>query len=193
MEIWEIVVVSLALAMDAFAVSICKGLASGEKFIKTGIACGLWFGFFQALMPFLGWLLGTTVASYVESYSAWIAFALLTFLGVKMIREAILESKNPDEEDGEKHSSLAPKIMVVFAVATSIDALAAGLTFAALDVNIWLAISLIGIITCVCSFFGSIIGAKIGSKFKNKAEIAGGIILLGIGLKILIEHLITLM
>ena len=136
MEIWEIVVVSLALAMDAFAVSICKGLASREKFIKTGIACGLWFGFFQALMPFLGWLLGTTVASYVESYSAWIAFALLTFLGVKMIREAILESKNPDEEDGEKHSSLAPKIMVVFAVATSIDALAAGLTFAALDVNI---------------------------------------------------------
>ena len=192
MEIWEIVVVSLALAMDAFAVSICKGLASKEKFIKTGIVCGLWFGFFQALMPFLGWLLGTTVASYVESYSAWIAFALLTFLGVKMIREAILEGKNP-EEDGEKDSSLAPKIMVVFAIATSIDALAAGLTFAALDVNIWLAISLIGIITCVCSFFGSIIGAKIGSKFKNKAEIAGGIILLGIGLKILIEHLVTLM
>ncbi len=190
MEIWEIVVVSLALAMDAFAVSICKGLASKEKFIKTGVACGLWFGFFQALMPFLGWLLGTTVATYVEKYSSWIAFALLAFLGIKMIREAILDSK--EEEDLDKDSSLAPKIMVVFAVATSIDALAAGLTFAALDVNIVLAISLIGVITCVFSFIGSVIGAKIGSKFKTKAEIAGGIILIGIGLKILIEHLITL-
>ena len=191
MEIWEIVMVSLALAMDAFAVSICKGLASKEKCIKTGIVCGLWFGFFQGLMPFLGWLLGTTVAGYVEKYSAWIAFILLAFLGFKMIKEAISERGN-SEEISDNDSSLAPKIMVVYAVATSIDALAAGLTFAALEVNIILAVSLIGIITCVCSFLGSIIGAKIGAKFKTKAEIAGGIILIVIGLKVLIEHLVTL-
>ena len=191
MEIWEIVMVSLALAMDAFAVSICKGLASKEKCIKTGIACGLWFGFFQGLMPFLGWLLGTTVAGYVEKYSAWIAFILLAFLGFKMIKEAISERGN-SEEISDNDSSLAPKIMVVYAVATSIDALAAGLTFAALVVNIILAVSLIGIITCVCSFLGSIIGAKIGAKFKTKAEIAGGIILIAIGLMVLIEHIVTL-
>ncbi len=216
MNFWELLIIAIALAMDAFAVSICKGLASKEKFIKTGVVCGLWFGFFQALMPFLGWLLGSSVADYVERFKAYIVFILLAFLGVKMIREAILEAREESEcscvqisgEKGEtlvpapletdldlekKDASLSPFVMFTMAIATSIDALATGLTFAAVGANIWLAISLIGVVTFAFCFVGSIIGAKIGSKCKTQAEIAGGVILIAIGLKFLIEHLIAIL
>ena len=198
MGIGELFILAVALAMDAFAVSICKGLASKENYIKTGLVCGIWFGFFQALMPFIGWLLGSTVAEYIDSYSAYIAFALLMFLGVKMIVEAVKEMIEAKREaaDGvclfdcndEKNSSLAPRVMIVFAIATSIDALAAGLSLAAVNANIFIAVTFIGVVTFLCSFIGSAVGARIGSKFSAKAEIAGGIILCALGIKILVEY-----
>lgn len=196
MQIWELLLLAAALSMDAFAVSICKGLASKENHIKTGLVCGIWFGFFQALMPFLGWLLASLVAGYVESVSAYIAFALLTFLGIKMILEAKEECPccNCEEsaEENAKNASLTPRIMIVFAIATSIDAMAAGVTFAAMqEKRLVLAFAMIGVITFLCSFIGAAIGAKVGAKWKQKAEIAGGIALIGLGLKILIEHLVT--
>ena len=198
MGIGELFILAVALAMDAFAVSICKGLASKENYIKTGLVCGIWFGFFQALMPFIGWLLGSTVAEYIDSYSAYIAFALLVFLGMKMIVEAVKEMIEAKREaaDGvclcdcndEKNSSLAPRVMIVFAIATSIDALAAGLSLAAVNANIFIAVTFIGVVTFLCSFIGSAVGARIGSKFSAKAEIAGGIILCALGIKILVEY-----
>ena len=202
MQIIDLLFLAVALSMDAFAVSICKGLASKESHMKTGLVCGIWFGAFQALMPALGWLLGSSVAGYVNKYSAYIAFVLLAFLGIKMIVEAIkeyLEEKKSAEEgicccceQNEKNASLGFKVMLVFAIATSIDALAAGLSFAAMEANILIAVTFIGVTTFLFSFIGSALGAKIGGKFRYKAEIAGGIILIGIGLKILIEHLISL-
>lgn len=200
MGIGELFILAVALAMDAFAVSICKGLASKENYIKTGLVCGIWFGFFQALMPFIGWLLGSTVAEYIDSYSAYIAFALLMFLGVKMIVEAVKEMIEAKREaaDGvclcdcndEKNSSLAPRVMIVFAIATSIDALAAGLSLAAVNANIFIAVTFIGVVTFLCSFIGSAVGARIGSKFSAKAEVAGGLILCALGIKILVEYFV---
>lgn len=184
MNFIDLLLLAIGLSMDAFAVSVCKGLASKEHYLKTGVVCGLWFGFFQALMPLIGWLLGCTVSEYVEKFSPFIAFGLLAFLGIKMIVEAFKDEDEPSE------SSLGFKVMITFAFATSIDALAAGLSLAAMDANIWIAILLIGIITCIISFFGSAIGAKVGTKLKSKAEIAGGVILILIGLKVLLEYLI---
>lgn len=196
MEIWELIVIAVVLATDAFAVSICKGLATRGSFIKTGLVCGAWFGFFQALMPLLGWLLGSAVASYIDAFAPYVAFLMLAFLGGKMIIEAIGEIKEQKrgEREGvcvccadERHASLGVRVMLTFAIATSIDALAAGLTFAAMDASIWLAISLIGVITFITSFLGASLGARIGSRFSSKASLAGGIVLLGIGIKILVE------
>ncbi|MBO5755658.1 MAG: manganese efflux pump, partial [Clostridia bacterium] len=167
----EILLLALALAMDAFAVSICKGLSSRAHYLKTGLVCGLWFGFFQALMPFLGWLLGSTVADYVERFSAYIAFALLAFLGIKMIVEAVKDRCECCCDD--KHASLAPKVMVAFAIATSIDALAAGLTLAAVHAPLPLSLLIIGVTTFLLSFIAAAIGAKFGSRFKTGAEVAG--------------------
>ena len=182
------IIIAITMAMDAFAVSICKGVASKEKYLKTGLVCGAWFGGFQALMPLLGWSVGILFMSLVniESLSGYIAFFLLVFLGGKMIKESL----EKDEECCcccEKNKSLAFKIMFVFAIATSIDALAVGVTVSLLDANIWLAILLIGVITFIFSFFGSIIGAKIGSKFEKKAELVGGIVLVLLAIKFLID------
>lgn len=200
MSIWELLVMAVALAMDAFAVSICKGLATSGDYIKTGLVCGIWFGAFQALMPFMGWLLGSTVSSYIESYSAYIAFALLAFLGVKMICEAISEVReqkcacaegiDASDLNSEKNASLAPNVMLVFAIATSIDALAAGLSLAAMGANILVAVTFIGIVTFLFSFVGAAAGARIGSRFSTKAQIAGGVVLLALGIKILVESFI---
>ena len=204
MSIWEILIISVGLAGDAFAVSLCKGLSSKQSYLKTGLVCGAWFGIFQGLMPLLGWLLGSTVASYIDAYKAYISFILLAFLGGKMIIEAVKDLKEYrgfdcacDEINGTcsvagKDNSLAPAIMVTMAIATSIDALAVGFDFAVRDVNILLAVSMIGIVTFVCCFIGSIVGAKLGSKYKSPAEIAGGCILVAMGLKFLIEGLIAL-
>ena len=204
MSIWEILIISVGLAGDAFAVSVCKGLSSKQSYLKTGLVCGAWFGIFQGLMPLLGWLLGSTVASYIDAYKAYISFVLLAFLGGKMILEAVKELKeykgfdcDCDEENGicsleGKDNSLAPAIMVTMAIATSIDALAVGFDFAVRDVNILLAITAIGVVTFICCFIGSIVGAKLGSKYKTPAEIAGGCILVGMAVKFLLEGLIVL-
>ena len=174
--------------MDAFAVSICKGLGMRKVNKKQALVIGLFFGGFQALMPFVGWLLGSQFEKYITSIDHWIAFILLGIIGGKMI----VESVKPDKEDDEVKEMDAPldlKEMFVLAVATSIDALAVGITFAFLQVPIVEAVSIIGITTFVISVIGVYVGNFFGNRYKKKAELAGGIILILIGLKILLEHL----
>ena len=184
MKIWEIILIALGVSMDAFAVSICKGLSCKDKPIKTGFVCGTWFGLFQFLMPVIGFFVGSLFAGFIESFDHWIAFVLLGLIGGNMIKEAF------SKEEEKVSNELSFLKMLVFAIATSIDALAVGITFALLKVNIWVCAGIIGVFTFVCSFIGAIIGRKFGEKFKNKAEILGGIILIFLGIKILIEHLI---
>ncbi len=185
MSIIELVILAAGLSMDAFAVSICKGLAVKKAGIKEMACAGLWFGGFQALMPSIGYLLGTSFEKYIVNIDHWVAFGLLAIIGANMIREAF--SKDEDEPQG---STMGFKEMLLMAIATSIDALAVGVTFALLpDVNIAAAVSLIGVITFAFSACGIKIGNIFGTKFKSKAEFAGGAILILIGLKILLEHL----
>lgn len=196
MSIWELILLAIALSMDAFAVSICKGLSSSEGPIKTGLVCGVWFGAFQALMPFLGWLLGSAIAGIIDKFSSYVAFVLLVFLGVKMLIEAIKEKNSVREltdEERAKNGSLSFKVMLAFAIATSIDALAAGISFAAMKANVAIAVSLIGATTFFFSFMGSALGVRLGERFRTNATIAGGVILVAMGAKILIEHLIAVL
>lgn len=188
MTLFELFVIAVGLSMDAFAVAICKGLAVKKAGIKQMGLAGLWFGGFQALMPFIGYLLGSTFESYITKIDHWIAFVLLGIIGANMIKEAV---QKDDECDCEgKAGSMAVKEMFTLAVATSIDALAVGVTFALLpDVNIGAAVGFIGAITFVLSAIGIKIGNIFGTKFKSKAEFAGGVILILMGLKILLEHL----
>ena len=201
MSATEIIILAIGLSTDAFAVSICKGLSARGDFIKTGLACGIWFGFFQALMPFLGWILGSTVSKYIELIAPYVAFALLAFLGLKMIygalcelsRERKLLSQGIIGMPSEADSGIGARIMLSFAVATSIDALAAGLSLAAVGISLTeavFAVLSVGVITFLLSFIGAAAGSIIGIKLKTKAEITGGIMLLAIALKILLEHLI---
>lgn len=183
MGIAEILLIGVGLSMDAFAVSICKGLSVEKLKMRHSFMAGLYFGGFQALMPLIGYLLGSQFQSMITSIDHWIAFGLLVLIGANMIREAL------GEEGDEKNDSFSFQTMVLLAVATSIDALAVGITFAFLQVNIWMAILLIGCTTFVFSAAGVKIGNVFGSRFKKKAEIAGGIILILIGSKILLEHL----
>lgn len=169
--------------MDAFAVSICKGLAMKKLSMKKALVIGLWFGGFQALMPTIGYLLGTRFESYVTGIDHWISFVLLALIGANMIKEAL------SEEDEEADDSIGVKIMFLLAVATSIDALAVGVTYAFLQVRIIPAVTFIGVTTFVLSIAGVKIGNVFGLKYKTKAEIAGGVILILMGLKILVEHL----
>ena len=185
MGIWEIFLIGVGLSMDAFAVSVCKGLNMPKLNLKHGFIIALFFGGFQALMPFLGWALGKRFEKYITAFDHWIAFILLAFIGIKMI----IESFKGDENEAESDSVFSIKELFVLAVATSIDALAAGITFAFLSVNIVEAISLIGLTTFTFSLVGIIIGHKFGSWFESKAELLGGAILVLIGLKILLEHL----
>ena len=178
----------VGLSMDAFAVSVCKGLAMRKVNKKQAIVIGLFFGGFQALMPLLGWTLGIQFEQYITSIDHWIAFILLGFIGGKMIVEAV----KPDDESVEVKEMDPPlniKEMFVLAIATSIDALAVGITFAFLDYPIVESIIIIGISTFVISIIGVYIGNFFGSKYKQKAELAGGIILVLLGVKILLEHL----
>lgn len=169
--------------MDAFAVAICKGLAMKRLSPKKALIIGLWFGGFQALMPTIGYLLGTRFESYVTSIDHWIAFVLLALIGANMIKEAFSKEAN------SANDSVDPRTMFLLAVATSIDALAVGVTYAFLQVQIVPAVSFIGIITFMLSVIGVKIGNVFGLKFKAKAEFAGGIILILMGTKILLEHL----
>ena len=183
METFEIAVIGIGLAMDAFAVSVCKGLSMKKLDWKKSIIIALYFGAFQALMPVLGFFLGSTFSSFVQKVDHWIAFILLAIIGGNMIKDST------DDEIEKRNDKVDVKTMLLLAIATSIDALAVGVTFAFFEVNLLLAISIIGIITFVLSVLGVIIGNKFGDKFQNRAELAGGIILIIIGLKILLEHL----
>ena len=180
--------IGVSLSMDAFAVAICKGLAMRKVNKKQCFVIALFFGGFQALMPFLGWLLGTRFESYITSIDHWIAFVLLAFIGGKLIVEAVRD-KDDNLEITEIDPPLNIKEMFVLAVATSIDALAVGITFAFLEIPIVQAIAIIGTTTFIISIAGVYIGNFFGNKYKNKAEIVGGVILILIGLKILLEHL----
>ncbi len=183
MSLFTLFVTAVGLSMDAFAVSICKGLAMKKLSWKKALIIGLWFGGFQALMPSVGYLLGSRFEKYVTSIDHWIAFVLLALIGINMIREAL------SGEEENANDSVDFKTMLLLAIATSIDALAVGVTYAFLQVRIVPAVSFIGIITFSLSIIGVKIGNVFGLKYKTKAEIAGGLILLLMGTKILLEHL----
>lgn len=184
MGIVELFILAVGLSMDAFAVSVCKGLAMEKCNFWKAAVCGVWFGGFQALMPAIGYLLGYRFRGYITAVDHWIAFGLLVFIGGNMIREAV------SGEEEEADDSLDVKTMLLLAVATSIDALAVGVTFAFLpDTNITAAVLFIGVVTFVLSAIGVKVGNVFGSRYKNKAEFAGGLILIILGIKILVEHL----
>ena len=184
MGIWELFVLAVGLSMDAFAVSICKGLSLGKIKVKHMCIAGIWFGGFQALMPLIGYFLGSLFADMITKYDHWIAFILLLFIGGNMIKEAVGDEEHVD-------ASMDVKSMFILAVATSIDALAVGVTFAFLKVAIVPAVSFIGIVTFVCWAAGVKIGSIFGTKYSKKAEFFGGVVLILIGIKILVEGLIA--
>ena len=183
MGLIELFLIAVGLSMDAFAVSVCKGLAMPKCTFKKAAIVGLWFGGFQALMPAIGYILGAQFQEAIASIDHWIAFVLLALIGGNMIHEAL------DNDEEEADASLDVKTMFLLAVATSIDALAIGITFAFLKVNIIPAVCFIGIVTFIISFAGVKIGNVFGARYKNKAEIVGGVILILLRLKILLEHL----
>ena len=182
MSVWELFLVAVGLSMDAFAVSVCKGLSVSRATLRHSFICGAYFGLFQALMPLLGWLLGVQFQSMITSVDHWIAFVLLAVIGVNMIRESREEGEDVD-------CSFTPRAMLPLAVATSIDALAVGVTFAFLKVLILPAVTFIGVTTFLLSAVGVRVGAVFGARFRSGAELAGGVILVLMGLKILVEHL----
>lgn len=179
----EILLISVGLAMDVFAVSVCKGLSMKKMNWKKAIIIGLYFGIFQASMPVLGYFLGTTFEQFITNIDHWIAFVLLSAIGGNMIKESF------DQESENCNDNVDVKTMVILAIATSIDALAVGITFACLRINIVLPVISIGIITFILSVIGVKIGNKFGDKYENKAEFIGGLILILLGIKILLEHL----
>lgn len=188
MSILEIFLIGLGVSADAFAVSMCKGVEMKKFILKYALLIALFFGGFQMLMPIIGWAAGTLFEKYITEFDHWIAFGLLLFLGGKMIYDGIFD--RDDNKDGEeKPMKLGFFTLLVMAIATSIDALAVGVTFAFLKVNVWIAVSIIGATTFSFSLVGVGIGVKVGDKFKNKAEILGGVILILLGVKILLEHL----
>ena len=184
MGLWELFVIALGLSMDAFAVSICKGLSVRRCTIRHMLICGLYFGLFQGAMPLIGYLLGHSFESAIASIDHWIAFALLALIGGNMVREAL-----GDDDEEKTDASFGFKTMLLLSVATSIDALAVGVSFAFLGVNIIAAIATIGTTTFILSIVGIKVGNVFGAKYKDKAELVGGIILILMGLKILLEHL----
>jgi len=188
MGVGELLLLAVGVSMDAFAVSICKGLAMKKATVKGCMTCGLWFGGFQALMPTVGFFLGTLFAEAIQAIDHWVAFVLLAIIGINMLKEAW------EQEDcsccEEHNADLSAKTMFVMAVATSIDALAVGISLAmAGNVNIWTAAVFIGLCTCGFSAAGVKIGNVFGSRFERKAQLTGGVILILLGLKILLEHL----
>ena len=183
MTLLEIFLIGIGLSMDAFAVAICKGLAMPDRVHKkSALLIALYFGVFQAAMPALGWLLGSQFARYVTRFAPWIAFALLSW---------IKESREEEEEEEKPYAGINFKELLILAVATSIDALAVGVTFSMVDlsVSVWLAVTLIGCTTFLISLCGVFVGNVFGARYRNKAEFVGGVILLLIGVKLLLEHL----
>ena len=185
MGLVELLLLAVGLSMDAFAVSICKGLAMKKATLKGALTCGIWFCGFQALMPLIGFFLGALFAEAIEAFDHWVAFGLLALIGINMLRESF------DKDDGEEASAdFSVKTMFLMAIATSIDALAVGISLAmAGDVNIISAVCLIGLTTFLLSSLGVKVGNVFGSRYEKKAEAVGGIILILLGIKILLEHL----
>lgn len=183
MSLMELFLIAVGLSMDAFAVSVCKGLSVRKATVKHALCVGLYFGGFQALMPLIGYLLGTQFESVITSVDHWIAFGLLAFIGGNMIREAL------GREEEKLDDSFSFRTMMTLAVATSIDALAMGVTFAFLRVDIVPAVLFIGATTFVLSAVGLKVGNVFGAKYKARAELFGGVVLVLMGLKILLEHL----
>ena len=189
MGIIEMLMLAIGLSMDAFAVSICKGLCMKKATLKSQAICGAWFGGFQGLMPLIGFFLGTLFAEAIQAFDHWVAFVLLGIIGVNMLKEAF-SKETVDSCDVSGEADLSVKTMFVMAVATSIDALAVGISLAmAGNVNIWLAVALIGVTTFVLSAVGVKVGNVFGSRYEKKAQFCGGAILILLGLKILLEHL----
>ncbi len=194
MNLITLLFLAVGLSMDAFAVAICKGLSMPKAKLKSCLIVGLWFGSFQGLMPFIGYILGVQFASYIDSFSSWIAFILLSFIGGNMLHEAMTEAEE------ESDANLGFREMLLLAIATSIDALAVGITFACVPVSLNTSLSslvntiigclLIAITTCILSMAGVKIGNIFGSRYKKKAEIVGGVILILLGIKILVEYFI---
>ena len=184
MGLWELFVIAVGLSMDAFAVSVCKGLSVRRCTFRHMVICGLYFGIFQGMMPLIGYLLGSQFESLVTAIAPYIAFILLAFIGINMIRE----SREEDEENVSDDFSV--RAMIPLAIATSIDALAVGVSFAFLQVNIIPAVLFIGVTTFICCVFGVKIGNLFGSRYKSSAELFGGVVLVLMGLKILMEHLL---
>lgn len=183
MDFRSLVLLAVGLSMDAFAIAVCKGLAQTKVTLRHSLLAGVWFGGFQALMPLIGYLLGSRLASYITAIDHWIAFLLLASIGLDMIREAFAR------EDTEADPNMNFRPMLLLAISTSIDAFAVGVTLAFLDVQILPAVSFIGCTTFLLSAIGIRIGAAFGAKYKSKAEFVGGLILILLGLKILLEHL----
>ena len=182
----ELIALAVGLSMDAFSVAVCKGLSMKKLSVKGGFVTALFFGVFQALMPMTGYFFGSRFASYIDSFSHWIGFALLAIIGGKMILEVISE-KEVGSETGEYRLDIGE--LFLLAIATSIDALAVGIVFAAEEVNLIFSVSVIGAITFALSFAGVVIGNKFGSRYEKKAQIAGGAILILIGVKLLLDGL----
>lgn len=183
MSLFGIIILSIGLGMDAFAVSVCKGVSFKKSNLKKSIIVASYMGIFQAIMPVIGYFLGMSFADKITSIDHWLAFALLFVIGIKMIKEALSTEKEVINDNVDF------KEMIILAIATSIDALAVGITFAFLNVNLWFAVSLIGLITFLLCFVGTKIGSIFGDKYENKAELAGGLILILLGVKIVLEHL----
>jgi putative Mn2+ efflux pump MntP len=183
MSFLELLLIAVGLSMDAFSVSVCKGLTTRKFSLRIALTCGLWFGFFQALMPVVGYFLGEQFQGLIDAFGQWIAFGLLALIGANMIREAVWGKE--ESQDG----SLGFKTMLLLAIATSIDALAVGVSFACIRVKLWSSVIVIGLTTFAFSVLGVKIGNVFGSKYEKSAEIIGGIMLILIGLKILFEHL----
>ena len=189
MGILEMFILAVGLSMDALTVSVCKGLCMKKATLKSQAICGAWFGGFQGLMPLIGFFLGTLFAESIQAFDHWVAFGLLALIGANMLKEAFSE-ETVDSCDIDGEADLSFKSMFVMAVATSIDALAVGISLAmAGNVNIWIAVALIGIITFILSGVGVKVGHMFGSRFEKKAQFCGGIILILLGFKILLEHL----
>ena len=189
MGVIELLLIGVGLSMDAFAVAVCKGLGMRSINYRHALIIALFFGVFQALMPLIGWALGSQFAAFVTPVDHWIAFGLLAFIGGKMLWEAFTEDENEDEGDGKDAEKIDLSEYLILAIATSIDALAVGISFAALSVDIVPSVSLIGVTTFIFSVAGVAIGHTFGARYEKPATIVGGVVLVLIGLKILLEHL----
>ena len=185
MSLLELFLLAVGLSMDAFSVAVCKGLAMRQATWGRAAVVGAWFGVFQAIMPLLGWLLGERFAASIARYDHWVIFFLLALIGGNMIREAL----GGEDQESKADAALSPRAMLPLAMATSIDALAAGVTFSFLEVNVLFSVCFIGVTTAVLSAVGVKIGHLFGLRLRTRAEVAGGVILMLLGVKILLEHL----